>query len=73
MAHDCKEASKLRQERYVQRMKEFGFKKVQVYLSPYEYRQLVEMRDNKKKTFSEIISAGINAKYRYWQKYRIYK
>lgn len=73
MTKDYLEASKVRQKRYIEQKKEDGYKKIQVYISKYDYARLVEMKENKNKTFAEVISASIACKYRTWQKYRIYK
>lgn len=72
MSNDYLESAKLRQKRYSEQKREQGFHKIQVYISDYDYSQLLEMKENKKKSFSEIISASIACKYRYWQKYRVY-
>lgn len=73
MAKDYLEASRARQKRYTEQKKEDGYKKIQVFISEYDYSRLVEMGKNRNKTFAEVISASISCKYRTWGNYRVYK
>ena len=66
--NEALEAVKKRQKEYIQRQKEQNNKKLQVYISDHRYEMLLKMRDQRDKTFAEIINRAIETQFRYWNK-----
>lgn len=56
-----------RQKRYLEKMKNLNYKKIQVYISSDTYDKLVLMRDEHN-TFSLIVENSINTAFKKWSK-----
>ena len=62
------EAINKRQKEFVERQKAQNKKKIQVFISEDDYQLLQKMKDQRGKTFAQIISRAIQTQSRYWLK-----
>ncbi|HHS49435.1 MAG TPA: hypothetical protein ENM99_06350 [Desulfurella acetivorans] len=55
-----------RQKDYIERQKAQNKKKLQVFISEYDYKLLQKMKEQRGKTFAQIVSKAIQTQSRYW-------